>query len=244
MKTKTIFAAMMILLTGTAISGCNKWEPVNGVRGFGPMVQQTYHVHSFDGLQVDVDARVNIVQAARSSVNILVQQNIHDILEVRVINGVLIIGYKTQIWRHERMEIDIAVPELSLVSSFGSAGIRFVSPFAAGDLSLDVFGSGNINAQQLTAEHLHARINGSGKISLKGVIAKQQVSINGSGDYSAKEVMSSEAIINIFGSGNCTIHVNHKLHVAIHGSGSVFYAGNLAAVQTSVFGSGKVAKLY
>jgi len=172
MKTKTIFAAIMILLTGIAISGCQKWEPVHGIRGFGPMVQQNYHVNNFNGLQVDVDARVNVVQDFHTSVKIHGQQNIHDILDVRVINGVLLIAYKTQVWRHETLEIDIAVPNLSLVSSFGTAGIRFMSAFAAGDLSLDVFGSGNISAQQLTAENLHTRINGSGRISLKGMITK------------------------------------------------------------------------
>ena len=243
MKTKTITPLLTLLFAGLIISGCQKWEPVHGVRGAGPMVQRTYHVRTFDGLQVDVNARVNIVQAAQAPVVVRGQQNIHDILEVRVINGVLLISYKTQVWRHDRLEIDVSVPELSLVSSFGSAEIRFIQPFTADDLHLDVLGSGKISARQLAAKDIRARINGSGTISLQGVTLSQQVNINGSGDYFAGELLAQDAIVNIFGSGNCNIHVNTRLHAAIHGSGSLYYTGNPNKVETSVLGSGKVVKL-
>jgi hypothetical protein len=171
------------------------------------------------------------------------QQNILDILETRVINGVLLIQYTTTVWRHEKLEIDIVVPELELISSFGSADIRYTSPLIVENLNLDIFGSGSITIRELDTESVQTRIKGSGNINIEGWAVSQQVNISGSGNYNAGGLQSDVAMINIFGSGNCNIIVNHSLNAAIHGSGSVYYRGNPSVYQTSILGSGKIVQL-
>jgi hypothetical protein len=88
-----------------------------------------------------------------------------------------------------------------------------------------------------------SRISGSGNINIEGLAVSQQVSISGSGNYNAANLLTDAALINIFGSGNCRIVVNHSLNAAIHGSGSVYYSGNPSVYHTSILGSGKVVQV-
>jgi hypothetical protein len=243
MNAMTKTTSIVLILAAALISGCQKWEPVTGIRGEGPVVIETRHVGSFNGLQVDVDANVNVSSGSGISVAVRGQRNILDILETRVINGVLLIQYKTQVWRHERLIIDITVPELDLISSFGSADIWHSHTLYTDLLLLDVFGSGNISIDHVVADNLRSRISGSGNINLRGIVRTQQVNINGSGNYNASALLAQEAVVDIMGSGNSNIQVSHALNASIHGSGSVFYRGNPPVRQTSVFGSGKIVQV-
>jgi hypothetical protein len=242
---KTQFNHLLALLAFSALllSGCYKIEPWPSIRGEGPMVRDTYEMGYFDGVQVDVNALVRISQGSETSLEILGQENILDILDVRTVNNVLVISFDENVWKYEKLEIDIEVPDLNLISSMGSADIRMMTPLSTENLSLDIFGSGSTVIPELSAIELSSRIHGSGNIEVGGSVETEEVSINGSGNFYAFELFATEVRINIFGSGNGNIFVSNSLHASIHGSGSVFFKGNPQLSNTSIFGSGKVVKV-
>jgi len=243
MKTLIRYSFLWIAFSTVMACGCYKVEPMHGIRGQGPMVEETFNTGSFTGIQVDVDANVNISQSGETSLTIKGQQNILDVLEVRVVNNVLVIQYRTSVWRHERMQINLSVAIIDQISSFGSARIYSESAFNTNDLGINIFGSGNVDFADINASSVRARINGSGTVSMKGSVGRHDVGISGSGDYNAGDVVAESAVISIFGSGNCRISVINSLEVAIHGSGNVYYRGNPPHKQASVFGSGKIIQL-
>ncbi len=243
MKSGRVLFPIVVVLVALFFNGCQKWEPESGIRGYGPMLTETRQVSNFNGIQTDVDASVTISQSPYTSILITGQQNILDILRVRVINNILIISYDVNVWAHERLEIYITVPELNHISSFGSAEIVNQTPLATDDLSLDIFGSGSITLNGISAESLLSRINGSGSINLQGATLYQRLTINGSGNCNAWGLLSEEAGINVFGSGRANILVTGILSASIHGSGSVCFMGNPQVVHTSVFGSGKIVRV-
>jgi hypothetical protein len=111
---KTLIKQTFAIILGSALflTGCYKLEPFHGIKGQGPMVLETRNVSEFAGLQVNVDASVNITIGSMTSVEVLGQSNILDILDVRTVNNVLVIEYNENVWHHKRLQIDISVPEL------------------------------------------------------------------------------------------------------------------------------------
>lgn len=243
MKTKIAILPVLTVIVMIFISGCQKWEPLPAIQGRGPVVSEYRQAAGFTGIQVDVNADVRIVQAPYTSIRVFGQENILEILETRTVNRVLEIRYASSAGRHKRLEIEIAVPELTLISSFGGANITTHSPIFSQDISLDIFGSGNITIQGLTTQRVRSRIFGSGSISLMGHVQQQQVTINGSGNYDAEGLWAENTFVNIFGSGNGYVHAARSLDVAIHGNGSVYYSGNPTATASNVFGSGKIVRI-
>lgn len=239
---KTIIKMAFIGIMGSFIlfSGCYKLDPVHGIKGYGPLVAETRNVKNFNGLELDVDAQVNVTIGPVISFEVIGQQNILDVLNVKVINGLLVIDYNESVWFHKRLQIDITVPDLSFISSFGSGDIYVHSPLVTDELYLDVFGSGNIKLVALSSPFVDSEIKGSGEIKLDGVVQSQQINISGSGNYKAMDLMSENTSITIFGSGNCDVLVTNSLDVSIHGSGNVYYKGEPNQRNFSVFGSGKV----
>ena len=243
MKTRIKQSLAILLSSAFFFTGCYKLEPLHGIKGKGPMVLETRNVSEFTGLQVNVDARVNITIGSMTSVEVLGQSNILDILDVRTINNVLVIEYNESVWHHKRLQIDISVPELSLISSFGSGEIIVHNPLTTNELQLDIFGSGSIGIQQLSTIFVNSRIKGSGQITIDGFANVQHVNISGSGNYDASDLLSEEAGLTIFGSGDCNVMATNLLEVSIHGSGNVYYKGDPINSKFSVFGSGKIVQV-
>lgn len=243
MKTSIKQTLTIILGSALFLTGCYKLEPIHGIKGQGPMILETRNVSTFMGLQVNVDAGVNITIGSMTSVEVLGQSNILDILDVRTINNVLVIEYNESVWHHKRLQIDITVPELSLISSFGSGEIIVHNSLTTNELQLDIFGSGGIEIQQLSTIFVNSRIKGSGQITIDGFANMQHVNINGSGNYIATNLLSEEAGLTIFGSGNCNVMATNLLEVTIHGSGNVYYKGDPIKSKFSVFGSGKIVQV-
>lgn len=243
MKTQINKLLAILICNSLLLSGCYKLDSWPAISGDGPMVRDTYQMGYFDGVQVDVNAFVEISQGSETSVEILGQENILDILDVRIVNNVLVISFDVNVWKYEKLQIDIEVPDLNLASSMGSADIFMITPLVTENLTIDIFGSGTTVIPELTASKLTSRIHGSGNVEVGGSVESEQVSINGSGSFYAFELFSSEAKVNIFGSGNGSIFVSNSLDASIHGSGSVFFKGNPQVSKTAVFGSGKVVKV-
>lgn len=243
MKTQIIKPLAILICSSLILSGCYKLDSWPAVSGDGPMVRNTYQMGYFDGVQVDVNAFVEVSQGSETSVEILGQENILDILDVRIVNNVLIISFDVNVWKYEKLQIDIEVPDLNLVSSMGSADIFMITPLVTENLNIDIFGSGTTVIPELSASKLISRIHGSGNIEVGGSVETLQVNINGSGNFYAFDLFATKVRIDIFGSGNGSIFVSNSLDASIHGSGSVFFKGNPQVSKTAVFGSGKVVKV-
>ena len=110
------------------------------------------------------------------------------------------------------------------------------------DLStLEVSGSGNVEAKDINTDELAVTIGGAGDVEIRGSADSQEVEISGSGEYRAGDLESKEATIDVRGSGLATVNVSDELEAEVSGSGSVEYIGD-PMVQQEVSGAGEVRK--
>jgi hypothetical protein len=123
----------------------------------------------------------------------------------------------------------------------GSAKVDLKDSVMLRKLSIDIAGSGTLNALYLAGETFDGHIAGSGKMNLGGQVARTSFEIAGSGTVHAFELQTENTKCGIAGSGNIEISANNSLHVDVAGSGNVRYRGN-PQLKTDIAGSGSIRK--
>jgi len=106
--------------------------------------------------------------------------------------------------------------------------------------TLKINGSGNITSKIIT-NSLDAYIDGSGKITLSGMVQNAEISIMSSGNFEGYSFLVKTCNAAIFGSGDIRISVSDTINASINGSGSIKYDGSPIVIK-SISGSGSVSK--
>ena len=107
--------------------------------------------------------------------------------------------------------------------------------------TLEVSGSGNVEAEDINTDELAVTIGGAGDVEIRGSADSQEIEISGSGEYKAGDLESKEATIDVRGSGLATVNVSDELEAEVSGSGSVEYIGD-PTINQDVSGAGEVSK--
>jgi len=234
MKIKFFFLALLAI---TALNSCKNGEPC--IKGEGAAVTETWELPPIDGFSLCIDAKVNLTYGETQSVTVTGQQNILDELTRDVSGTTWTIGLDRCTWKHDKLTIDITMPNLALVDISGSGDVRTTNTFIEQeDLSIEISGSGDV-ALDFEGRDISSRISGSGDIDLFGSANKISQKVSGSGSLEAFDMPCTEATVKISGSGSSELTVSDDLEVDISGSGDVYYKGN-PILDVNVSGSGDV----
>ncbi len=213
------------------------------VVGEGPLVTQTRTVGNFTGISSEMSGKVNFTIAPDYKVEITAQQNILDVLNTNVVNGVLHIDFKdnVRVREHEDLLINIAAPYADYFRLSGSGNMNVQGDVAANNLKVTLSGSGDISVQNaVIADKIDTDISGSGNISIaNGSAVNEDVDISGSGKVEMAGVAAQNAVTHTSGSGDVKLALSNNLDAHISGSGSVYYHGN-PIISTHISGSGRV----
>ena len=235
---KKLVVVILLLVTGLFIfPSCEK------VVGEGPLVTQTRIVGNFTGVSSEMSGTVNFAIAPEYKVEITAQQNILDVLNTNVVNGVLHIDFKNnvRVREHEDLLINITAPYADYFRLSGSGNMNVQGDITANNLKVTLSGSGDITVQNAAiADKIDADISGSGNISIAGGSAvNEDVDISGSGKVEMAGVDAQNAVTHTSGSGDVKLALSTNLDAHISGSGSVYYHGN-PIISTHISGSGRV----
>jgi len=229
---------ILLLVAGLFIfPSCEK------VVGEGPLVTQTRTVGNFTGVSSEMSGKVNFTIAPDYKVEITAQQNILDVLNTNVVNGVLHIDFKNnvRVKQHEDLLINITAPYADYFRVSGSGNMNVQGDITANNLKVTLSGSGDITVQNaVIADKIDTDISGSGNISIAGGSAvNEDVDISGSGKVEMAGVDAQNAVTHTSGSGDVKVALSTNLDAHISGSGSVYYHGN-PIISTHISGSGRV----
>lgn len=224
------------LLISTSLAGCVEIRDCE--RGRGGSVTQTLNLAGFNSLELYGDDIVHLSQGPVQEVRVEGQQNILDLIDLRVQHGNWKVKLRDCVGRHEPLVYHIAIPDIRALSVTGSGEIIGGDVFKVEELNLEVTGSGSIDIEA-NAEHIGSSITGSGQISIEGVSESSEVKIMGSGDYNGPEMVSGLTKVTITGSGDASVFAGVELDVNITGSGDVYYKGQ-PQINSSVTGSGRL----
>jgi hypothetical protein len=227
---------ILTIIFAALLPSCRK------VDGTGPVVTEFRNVSGFTEIKSEISADIIITPATAYSVKIDAQQNITDVIETVLNDGILTIRVKsnTLIKPDSRVKIYISSPDIQGLIINGSGNMLVTDALISSHLYLKISGSGNINIPKLSGQSIDANISGSGEANINdGSIHEELIDISGSGSMNMSNLATSNSDIKIAGSGDAHVKVVDYLKVRITGSGSVYYKGT-PTIDVSITGSGKL----
>jgi hypothetical protein len=239
---------MIITLIGILIftMACSITLPddlsIRRVRGSGNVVEETRSVSGFDTVVLKGIGNIYIEQGTTEGLRIEAEDNLIEHMEIDVVGDRLEIDFDNVINLNPTRPINFYVTMIDVesVQLLGSGNIN-ASPLSVEEIRFVLAGSGNITAEDIQADILRADLPGSGNINLSGSATRQEVRLMGSGDYDGQNLESEEADISIAGSGNVTVNASEQLDITIAGSGTVRYIGD-PLINQNILGSGRIVK--
>lgn len=213
-RLKSFFFAVLAALL--SVPGCDGSDS-SCIEGQGPLVSRTLELASFEGIDFQVAGKVSISQGDEQLVEVRARENMIDLLNTDILQGVWGIGFRECVRDTGPVEVTITVPTLDSVA---------------------LSGSGDIIAE-LSTEAMATILSGTGNIELSGISPDHAITFSGSGQINAFELMTERTAITLSGSGNVEVSASEELGVVLSGVGDVFYKGN-PVLEVTVSGVGKV----
>lgn len=233
MKKSVLLLVMAVVL----FSSCRK------VIGHGAVETEMRPISSFTGISSSISGNVNFTVDPIPTLEVRAQDNVLDVLETNVVNGVLEIKFKkgTSVHTFREITVNVKGPTVDYLVVNGSGDLHVLGNLVTPNLEAKMSGSGKLQIDHATiSNYLKAKMSGSGDSRIyAGTIKNADVSVSGSGSIDIYGAEAERADATVSGSGNITLKVTQRLDANVSGSGSIRYGGN-PVVTSHVSGSGKV----
>ncbi len=233
MKALTTFIAIALLAFST--TACSQQHTYRS-GGFGSKtvkasknyVTKDIKVDNFTKLSVAGSPDVTYTQkSGKPTVEVYTSDNIVDLLDIRVKDNTLYIGFKKNVSvSYNKLEVRVSAEKLNGIAVAGSGDVELKNGLKTDDLKISVAGSGDMKLNNVTANFTRASVAGSGTAILSGSTQEAEYSVAGSGDLLASDFVAKKASASVAGSGDIKCHATDFLKVRTSGSGSVGYKGN------------------
>ena len=238
---RLIFQAIFALGTGLLIAATPAAEAATS--GSGHMATEKRAVSDFDAIAQDGSIDLMVRQTGKEGVEISAEDNLLPLIETVVENRTLQVRFKRGEWvrSHRNIRVTVDVIKLNAVAMAGSGDVQ-IEGVKTPSLKVTLSGSSDAKMRKLDTDALEIRISGSGDVAADGSARQLKLSIAGSGDARLADLTADDVSVRIAGSGDADVTANKSLDVSVAGSGDVRYGGKVAAVKSSMVGSGSISR--
>ena len=200
---------------GTVIGGV-------GVRGEGEIITQAIDVSDFNALQVGGVLNTIYRHSQEFSVSITMHENLFELLEYSVEDGILSVGINRliQVGSDHMPRLYVNAPYINALHLSGVTNAVDWDTVYADNFHMTVSGASDVSLT-MEVEHLKLNVSGASNISLDGNVNHAELMISGASDVN--------------------LHVSETLDVQVNGVGNVRYTGD-PVVTSSIAGLGSVVK--
>lgn len=252
MKNLVTFASVILLAFST--TACSQFRHTEHTGSFGGKtvkasnnyVTKNVKVDNFTGINLKGSPNITYTQkAGKPGLEIYTSDNIVDLLDIKVVDGTLNVGFKKGVnVSYNKLEVRASSETLNRIAVAGSGDFTLANGLKTDRLRITVAGSGDINADNIVcANNLEVSIAGSGNIESSNITCNGlKASIAGSGDMKLKDITANNAEASIAGSGTIILSgTTQEANYHISGSGDLSAADFQAKrVSASVSGSGDI----
>lgn len=240
MKKTIILLSSLFLLAGIGLMvAC---LPFGGIKGSGIVKKENRAVAGFNSVQISGSFSVTITQDTAESLMLEADDNILEHIKTEVKDGSLEIKLAKPIRDAEALNIYLGVKSLKSLQGSGSLDLKSQGALTFKVLDIGLSGSADLD-MDVAGEELNATISGSGKLRLKGNVARTSYSVSGSAQIEAFDLKSDNVSVDISGSGDADVYAATSLDVEVSGSGDVRYKGSPPKIRQSISGSGSLEKV-
>ena len=248
-----VFTLIRLILSTTACSQSKNYSSGNWgskkVIASNKYVTKDIKVDNFKKISVAGSPDVTFTQkSGRPEVEVYTSDNIVDLLDIKVKDNTLYIGFKKDVnVSYKKLEVRVSAETLNGISVAGSGDVFLKNGLQTNDnLSINVAGSGDIKGsgikcndmkvsvagsgdmvlRNVTATGTEASVAGSGSATITGTTQTATYSVAGSGDLLTEGYEAQRVTASVAGSGSIKCFATEFLKARTSGSGKIGYKGN------------------
>lgn len=204
-----------------------------------------YDITEFTSIKSSVVGNINIRQALSTNVTAEGNEEMLDMLEVKIENGTLVLNMderrlKRFNRRASKLTISITTPNLTYIDSEGVGNIVIEGTFDTPELTINSSGVGNIKAENIKAGSVKVDSEGVGNIILIGSADNIDIESEGVGNIDTYKLKAKRAYVSSEGIGNVSCFASEYLKASSKGIGKITYYGKPKETNLSKEGVGKV----
>jgi len=207
-------------------------EGGDSIVGSGKVIREKRDDDSFHGVKSMLSANLYVTQDGTNSLEIETYENLFEIIETSVSNGILNIKTTRRIdtsfpkgFLKKPINIYVSMDKITDLAIAGSGKLIGRTEINSDVLRLVNSGSGKVDLN-VKATQLSTTLSGSGTINLKGTATQHDLKLSGSGRIKAYDLTTEKTVALIAGSGSAYVNVSKELSSKVSGSGRIRYKGN------------------
>jgi hypothetical protein len=211
---------LLVVAFALGLSACDD-DP----RPVGPVTSETRPVDSFDSIDMEGAARLEITVGEAESVVIEGREKMVSRVETDVRGDTLYLQSKPKDWfisnGRPRVTIKVTVPRLESLKVEGGNDVR-IAGFNGGDSRIKLAGATHLEAQ--------------------GTLDELEMHMAGAGHADLSKLVADEAEVTVDGVGSVVVHPKDTLDATMNGVGAILYTGSPREVNTRMNGLGTIGR--
>lgn len=210
--------------------------------GEGPITESSRSLDEFKQLRVKGFIEVEYHPSSESRLQLITHENLHDQIEIEVLDGLLSIAPKRNIRSAESLKIILYGPALERLETTGAVRFSSVGSLRAPQMRILSSGAAQIEAE-LELHRLWLELSGATQVQLKGQVKEASYQLTGASKVFARELETEELSLRSNGAGRAEIWVTKALVVQADGATQLAYRGDPPLKQINVSGLARLDPL-
>jgi hypothetical protein len=182
-------------------------EDDDAVEGTGVVVTQTWKVSGFDAVEILGVGDVTITKGGREGLTITGEENILDLIDVKVDYGSLYVAPRSgvNLQPNHDLIMDITVRELRRVEGSGAVGLTVFLGWE---------------------ERLEVEVSGACTVKVHGSVDVLDLTASGATRFRGRELIARVANLVVSGVAGAVVHATERLNATASGVAWIRYLGN------------------
>lgn len=237
MKTEHIKIYILLAFVSILLSSC--WLIGPSIRGNGNVTEEIRNLEEFDEIEVSLGMNVYITHGSPTSVKVVADNNLHEVIETDVDGDVLKVYVSANIREAREKKVMVTVEDLTKVNVTSGANVFSTNQLEADDIELKATLGSNMT-MDLNAENLHVTCSTGSNIVLSGVARESELEGKSGANLKAEALKSERCRMRASGGGNVYASVEQELEAKASSGGNIVYYGEPATADISSSGGGNI----
>lgn len=195
-------------------------------------------VPEFDSLSVASGIRATVEIGPRRPVRVDADDEILRLIEVRVEDGALRVGFKpnAQFGGDHRVSVSIQTPHLRAISASGGSVVR-ATLTRAEESALQASGGSEIHVRGVDASHLAVQGSGGSVLEVDGRAATLDLQMSGGTRLEGRNLSLKDVVVQASGGSQGELHADGRIRGSLSGGSELHVRGGARAKVAASGGS-------
>lgn len=235
---KKTFVYLVALFLFAVLVSCDTGQ-IECIRASDTVISETRDLKDFQGVVFNTSGDVILSQGADYAVSLEGPDNVLELTNTSVENGLLLIGTQNCFNGAYDITVRVTAPEYQLINMSGIGSLTTEGTISGDVIQLELLGIGEVDAD-FEADSLYTTISGQfSNISLGGAVKLHQIISSGNATVNAFPLTTEKTDVSLLGLGDSYVTADSALTVIIKGTGDVYYQGN-PDIEKEILGEGDV----